>query len=75
MHKLKPYAIEMREAGHSYSAINKKLGISLSTLSSWFRDKPFSPNEETIQRITEGRLKYGRERSEERLRSVAVIND
>lgn len=74
MNMLKSAAIEMRNEGYSYSAIHKKLGIPLSTLSSWFRGKPFTPNDETIRNSTEGRLKYGAVKSRQRLESITFLN-
>ncbi|MFO0971214.1 MAG: hypothetical protein U0520_02580 [Candidatus Saccharimonadales bacterium] len=52
-------AIALRDAGYSYSIISKRLNIAKSTLSSWFRDRPFTPNEETLASARSGRLSYG----------------
>jgi len=47
-------AEKLRSQGYSYNLINKKLGISLATMSYWFKDKPFIPNDEVKRRIKNG---------------------
>lgn len=59
MHKLRPQAEELRQQGYSYKLIEEKLGISRSTMSYWFRDKPFSPNKEVLARIKNGPAQAG----------------
>lgn len=54
---LRVQAEKLRDAGYSYNMINQKLGISKSTLSGWFRDKPFMPNKEVLKRIQYGPIK------------------
>jgi transcriptional regulator with XRE-family HTH domain len=44
----------LRKQGYSYNLINQKLGISISTMSYWFKDKPFVPNDEVLKRIKNG---------------------
>ncbi len=62
----KPEAIKLRSAGYTYSMITAELGIARSTLSTWFKDVPFTPNENAKERIRSGRLKYGLRRKQER---------
>lgn len=57
----------LRDAGYSYAMIKNELGISLSTLSSWFNNRPFTPNREVLQRIRSGQYSYGFRRREERI--------
>lgn len=54
MNKLRKKAEKLRAEGYSYSMIHQKLGISKSTMSYWFRDKPFTPNQEVLDRIANG---------------------
>lgn len=68
---LKSTASKLRDRGYSYNMISKKLGISKSTLSNWFRDRPFKPNREVLKRIQYGPIKSA-ERSHNR--KVAEIN-
>lgn len=42
MRKDKEKAIELRKAGFSYKKIKAELGISVSTLASWFKNEPWS---------------------------------
>lgn len=49
-------AIELRKAGYSYSYIQKKTGVSKSTLSEWLSDLPYNPNKETKDKIAKARL-------------------
>ena len=40
--QMRTLAEKMRLEGHSYSSIQKKIGVSKSTLSSWLREIPLS---------------------------------
>lgn len=42
MRKDKEKAFELRHTGESYNAISRKLGMSKSTLVSWFKNEPWS---------------------------------
>lgn len=53
----KERAFKMRSAGYSYNMISLKLGVAKSTLSNWFKDKPFLPNDKTLKRIQRGSIK------------------
>lgn len=57
MNKGKLHAQNLRDAGYSYNMIQEKLGISKSTLSNWFRDRPFTPNRQVLNRIQYGPIK------------------
>jgi transcriptional regulator with XRE-family HTH domain len=57
MNPLRIKAQKLRKAGYSYSIINKKLGVSKSTLSNWLNNIKFFPNKEVISRIGKAKLK------------------
>lgn len=52
--ELKQKAFELRDAGHSYKFIGQGLGIRTSTLSGWFKARPFNPNQYTLDKIRNG---------------------
>ena len=72
MNNLRKHAQTLRDMGYSYNMINLKLGIAKSTLSNWFKDKPFIPNKDVLQRIQYGPIKAA-ERSHNK--KVAEINN
>ncbi len=63
-------ATKLRDEGYSYSFISQKTGVSKSTLSNWFRDRPFVPNAETLERTKAGQLKYGMVKKQSRKREI-----
>lgn len=73
MHKLREEAEKMRAEGYSYNMIKDRLGISLGTMSYWFKDKPFSPNKEVIDRIKGGPGKEGVRRHNRRVKEIADL--
>lgn len=73
MHALREKAEKMREQGYSYNLINQKLGISKGTLSYWFRDKPFIPNNEVLERIKSGTGMEGIRRHNRRIKEVETL--
>ncbi len=73
----KDRAISLREKGFSYSEISKEILVSKSTLSLWLRSVVLS--EENLKKIekkiTQGRLRGGRRRREQRLdRTSELVN-
>ena len=50
MHVHREKAEQMRSEGYSYNLISQKLNISKGTLSYWFKGKPFTPNQQVIDR-------------------------
>lgn len=70
MNIMKPLAVKLRADGYSYRMIHKELGIPMSTMSGWFRDAPYTPNQEALQRIESGRYAHGIMKREERLREI-----
>ncbi len=75
MNHLRAVAEKLRDAGYSYAMINDELGISKSTMSYWFRDKPFTPNHEVVERLKYGPLKIGARRHNQRVQEVARIKE
>lgn len=70
MNKLREQAIKLRDNGYSYNMINNELGIAKSTLSNWFKDRPFTPNKKVIQRIQSGPIKSGARKHNERVTEI-----
>ena len=54
---MKEKAQTLRDRGYSYNMIYAKLGVSKSTLSNWFRDRPFTPNKEVLRRTQYASIK------------------
>lgn len=73
MNAHKALAYELRDSGYSYSMINEELGIAKSTLSTWFRDRPYVPNDEAMQRVAMGQAKYGNYKREQRQLETATL--
>lgn len=59
MNRHRTEAEKLRESGFSYNMISEKLGIAKSTLSEWFKNKPFKPNKEVLERIQYGPMRSG----------------
>lgn len=70
MNILRPEATKLRDEGYSYSYIASKLGISKSTLSGWFRNRSFVPNDYTLRSVAEGQRAYGELRRAQRMNSI-----
>ena len=64
---LKVQATVLRDQGHSYKYIEKELGINRSTLSGWFKWRPFTPNQHTLDKIRNGPKASAEKRTRERL--------
>jgi hypothetical protein len=75
MNKLKERAEKLRAEGYSYAMIRDKLGVSLGTMSYWFKDKPFTPNQEVLDRIKGGTGAYGVQRHNKRVKEIAVLRE
>lgn len=54
---LKKKAVKLRDRGYSYNMISKDLDIAKSTLSNWFKERPFKPNLDVLKRIQYGPIK------------------
>jgi hypothetical protein len=59
----KQQAIQLREAGYSYSYIVTKLGVSKSTLTLWLRGIPYVANRHTIRTIGKARARSGEQKA------------
>lgn len=44
-------AVVLRKEGYAYSYISKKTGLSKSTLSEWLSKIPYTPNQQTVERV------------------------
>lgn len=66
----KEKALKLRNQGDSYNLISDKLGISKSTLSGWFKDIPYIPNEKVLKRIKMGPHISGRMRHKIKVDSI-----
>ncbi|MBI2325876.1 hypothetical protein HYU91_00635 [Candidatus Collierbacteria bacterium] len=53
---VKGRAMKLRMDGNSYSSISKALDTPKSTLSDWLKGVPFSPNSDTLKRISQAPL-------------------
>jgi len=73
MNKRRAEAEVLRAQGYSYSLIHKKLGVSKSTMSYWFKDKPFLPNDEVKERIKNGQAKIGIIRHNLRVQEIQAL--
>ncbi len=74
MKSIKDQATQLRDKGYSYSMIKEKLGVSKSTLSNWFADRPYRPNAAAKQRVKAGPYKSGLIKHQKRLENIAKIN-
>ncbi|MEK7651934.1 MAG: helix-turn-helix domain-containing protein [Patescibacteria group bacterium] len=70
---LKQKAIQLRKEGWSYSVIQKRTGISKSTLSNWLGNLPYRPNLEVRKSIKEGPLRSAIMRRKAKIRSIREI--
>ena len=50
--------------------IHEAIGVSKSTMSSWFKDKSFTPNYEAVKRTQYGPLKSGQESHNKRVKEI-----
>lgn len=66
-------ATRLRDSGYSYRMIHRELGVPMSTLSGWFRDRPYTPNPEALKRIQSGRYAYGIRRRDLRISEIAAL--
>ncbi len=72
---LKIKAEKFRNAGYSYNMIWSKLGIAKSTLSNWFKDKPFVPNQEVLKRIQFGPIKSAEKSHNKRVKEIKELKE
>lgn len=75
MNKLRAEAEKLREQGYSYNLIHERLGISKSTMSGWFKDKLFLPNEEVKKRIKNGQAQVGIMRHNIRVQEIQMLRE
>ncbi len=70
---IKDAAFSLRSKGYSYNLIANKIKISKSTLSCWFKDIPFSPNNLVLNRIKTGPYISGQKSHEKRVHNILKI--
>ena len=73
MNKLRAEAEKLRQQGYSYNLIHERLGIAKGTMSYWFKDKPFTPNNEVLERIKNGPGKTGIRRHNQRVKEIQLL--
>ncbi len=73
MNSLRNVATELRDKGYSYKMIKDELGVSISTMSYWFSNRPFTPNQMTRDRIKAGPLKNAVERHNRRVAETIQV--
>ncbi|MBI2024807.1 MAG: hypothetical protein HYT03_01825 [Candidatus Harrisonbacteria bacterium] len=64
----------LRDAGYSYNMISEELGIAKSTLSNWFKDRPFKPNSAVIKRIQLGPMKSAEKKHNKKVSEIEYFN-
>ncbi len=70
MNIFKKQAFKLRLKGFSYNLIHKKLGVAKSTLSDWFREVPYTPNDQVLKRIKFGPLRSAEKRHNEKVQAI-----
>ncbi len=70
---LRTEAEKLRDAGHSYNMIHEKLRISKSTLSEWFKNRPFTPNKAVLRRIQYGPIKSAEKSHNKKVAEVIAL--
>lgn len=73
VNRLRQDAEILRKKGYSYNMITDELGISSGTLSYWFKDKPFTPNKQVLERIKYGPIKNGAKSHNRRVREISRL--
>ncbi|MBI3534069.1 MAG: hypothetical protein HY072_01080 [Deltaproteobacteria bacterium] len=71
--QIKMEAEKLRDAGYSYNMICKHIGAAKSTLSNWFRDRPFTPNKEVLKRIQYGPIKSAEKSHNKKVREIQEL--
>lgn len=63
----------MRDGGYSYNMISQMLGIGKSTLSNWFKDRPFTPNKAVLKRIQYGPIKSAEKKHNLKVKEIIEL--
>ncbi len=63
----------MRDAGYSYTMISEQLGVPKSTLSNWFKGRPFTPNREVLDRVQYGPIRNGEIKHNQRMAETQAL--
>lgn len=70
---LKIKAERLRDQGFSYNMISEELEIAKSTLSNWFSNKPFIPNQTVLKRIQYGPIKSAEKRHNQKVSNIEQL--
>lgn len=73
MNQLRKEAQKLRDSGYSYNMIFLKLGVSKSTLSNWFSDRPFTPNHQVLNRIQYGPIKSAEKKHNLKVKEIEEL--
>lgn len=73
--QLKNKAQKLRDSGYSYNMINEKLGITKSTLSNWFSNRPFVPNKEVLRRVQYGPIKSAQIKHDKKIADIKNMGE
>ncbi len=65
----------MRDAGYSYNMIRDELGLAKSTLSNWFKDRPFTPNRAVLRRIQYGPIKSAEKSHNRKVQEIEELKE
>lgn len=71
---LRKRATQLRDAGFSFNMIAGKIPVAKSTLSSWFKDRPFTPNKNVLRRIQLGPIKSAAKSHNKRVSEINRIH-
>lgn len=66
-------AQKLRDSGYSYNMINAKLQVAKSTLSNWFKDRPFTPNKKVVARIKYGPIRSGANKHNRKVEEIRKL--
>ena len=70
----KDEAVKLRDRGYSYNMINRNLNIAKSTLSNWFKNRPFKPNKDVLERIQYGPIKSAQKSHNKKVLEIKELN-
>ena len=55
--------------------IKQALGVPISTMSYWFRERPFKPNKKVLDRIKYGPIKSGAKRHNQKVQNIEKLKE
>ncbi len=72
---LRVKAEKMRDSGYSYNMIDAELNVAKSTLSNWFKDRPFIPNPQVIKRIQYGPIRSAEKSHNKKVQEIEELKE